>query len=415
MEASWTIKYRPRNLSDIVDNQEAVNKFVNWLKAWSRKPPKKKAALLYGPPGVGKTVCVEAASKDLGYELIETNASDYRTADIIERVAGLASQYHPFFGKGRIVLLDEMDGLHGAADRGGVRAIIGIVRKARCPIVFTANDPYDKRFSSLRKICQLIRFRKLTVKDVVSLLRKICTKEGIEADEKSLYLIAEHSTGDLRSAVNDLQALAQGKKRLRYEDVAWLALRDRKDEIFQVLSLVFNSETCEEAKKAIDKSTVDIDMLFEWIYENIPYQMRDPEELVKAVNAIALADVYRARIWKTGNWKFLRYVIDFMTAGIVTAKNRLLKRHWAPFKYPGRIRSLAITRGSRQIRSRIGLKVGERCHVSSVVAEKDFLPFLRVIFQSNKKSALSIAEWLGLEEVEVDYLSREEPSKNVRL
>ncbi len=405
MEASWTIKYRPNTLSDIVNNREAVKKFVDWLKAWSRKPPKKRAALLYGPPGVGKTVCVEAASKDLGYELIETNASDYRTADVIERVAGLASQYRPFFGKGRIVLLDEVDGLHGTVDKGGVKAIISIVKKTRCPIVFTANDPYDKRFSSLRKICQLIQFKKLTIKDVTSLLKKICLREGIEADEEALRLIAERSTGDLRSAVNDLQALAQGKKRLRYEDVAWLASRDRKEEIFQVLNLIFNSKTCEEAKRAIDRSAVDMDMLFEWVYENIPYQMRTPEELVKAMDAIALADVYRARIRKTGNWKFLRYVIDFMTAGIATAKNKLLRRPWAPFKYPGRIRSLAITRSNRQMRAKISMKVKAKCHVSSAVAERDFLPFLKIIFQSDKETASRIAEWLGLEEEEVNYLS----------
>ena len=143
----------------------------------------------------------------------------------------------------------------------------------------------------------------------LKMLKKICLREGIEADEEALRLIAERSTGDLRSAVNDLQALAQGKKRLRYEDVAWLASRDRKEEIFQVLNLIFNSKTCEEAKRAIDRSAVDMDMLFEWVYENIPYQMRTPEELVKAMDAIALADVYRARIRKTGNWKFLRYVI----------------------------------------------------------------------------------------------------------
>ncbi|RLG98364.1 replication factor C large subunit, partial [Candidatus Bathyarchaeota archaeon] len=88
----WIIKYRPRTLKEVIGNKEGIRKVVEWLKSWEAGPPKKRALLIYGPPGVGKTVAVEAASRDLNLELIESNASDYRRNSDIKSFAGLASQ-----------------------------------------------------------------------------------------------------------------------------------------------------------------------------------------------------------------------------------------------------------------------------------------------------------------------------------
>ena len=104
-----------------------------------------------------------------------------------------------------------------------------------CPIVLIANDPYDPRFSTLRSLCLMIEFKRPHSREVAAFLKKICLKEGIEAEEAALKFIAQRAQGDVRSAINDLQALAQGKKRLTYDDVAWLAYRDRKEQIFNCL------------------------------------------------------------------------------------------------------------------------------------------------------------------------------------
>ncbi|MDH5623571.1 MAG: AAA family ATPase, partial [Candidatus Bathyarchaeota archaeon] len=98
MYAAWTQKHKPRTVSEIVGNSEAIEKFTEWVKSWDKRVPKKRAAFLYGPPGVGKTVCIEALANDLKMEFVEKNASDYRTAEAIQRFAGLASQYGTLFG-----------------------------------------------------------------------------------------------------------------------------------------------------------------------------------------------------------------------------------------------------------------------------------------------------------------------------
>jgi len=405
LHAAWTQKHKPRTVSEIVGNTEAIQQFCEWVKSWGKRVPKKRAAFLYGPPGVGKTVCVEALANDLQIEFVEKNASDYRTAEAIQRFAGLASQYGTFFGGNRMILLDELDGITGAADKGGVRTVTEIVKTAQFPIVLTANNAFDPRFSTLRKYCLLIEFKKPTVREVVKHLKKVCVGEGIDADEEALKFIAERSGRDVRSAVNDLQALAQGKKQLVHEDVAWLAERDRKEVIFNVLRTILYSKDSWEAKRAVDTADIDPDMLFQWIYENVPYHLTDPYDLTKAMDALSLADIYRRRIRSTQNWSLLRYVLDFMTAGVAVARERTEPSGWIPFRFPQKLQWLSRTKAERELQSAIGMKIRRKCHVSSMRAVKEVLPYVRIIFESNPEMAAGIAKWLDLDETMIDYLA----------
>ncbi|MEM3725876.1 MAG: replication factor C large subunit, partial [Candidatus Bathyarchaeia archaeon] len=284
MYASWTVKHKPKTTAEIVGNPESIKKLVDWIKSWDKGTPKKRAAFLYGPPGVGKTVTVEALANDFKMEFVEKNASDYRTEEAVKRFAGLASQYGSLFGRKRIILLDELDGLTGTADKGGVKAITEIVRTAQCPVVLIANNAYDPRFTNLRNYCLLIEFKKPSASEVMKHLKRICEREGIKAEENALKFIAQRSEGDVRSAVNDLQALAQGKKKLTYDDVSWLGYRDRQETIFNVLRMIIYGKTCAGAKNAVDMADVDVDMLFEWIYENVPAHLTDTHDLAKAMD-----------------------------------------------------------------------------------------------------------------------------------
>lgn len=405
----WTVKHKPQRLAEVVGNQAAIQKLEKWIKSWEKTVPKKRAVFLYGPPGVGKTVSVEALANELNLELVEKNASDYRTAEAVKRFAGRASQYTTLSGKKRLIMLDEMDGITGTADKGGVKIITEIIKTSRSPLVLIANNAYNPRFATLRTYCLLIKFEKPTFYEVLRRLKEVCLREGIQAEADALKLIAKKDRGDIRSAVNDLQALAQGKKKLTHQDVAWLAERNRKEVIFNVLKTVFYSKSCLDAKRAVDAADVNLDMLFEWIYENAPHHLKDPHELAKGMDALAVADLYRGRIRSTRNWKFMRYVIDFMTAGITVSKEGPA-RGWTPFKFPERIKWLSRTRKDRKMRSSIGLKIGKKCHLSSSTAVKEVLPFLRIIFESNADMAAGLAEWFDLDDLMVAYLAESQGS-----
>ena len=402
--AAWTVKHKPESTAEIVGNILAIKALRDWLQSWDKGVPKKRAVFLHGPPGVGKTVTVEALAHELQMALVEKNASDYRTENAINRFAGLASQYGSLFGGKRIVLLDELDGLTGNADKGGVKAITNIVKTARCPIVLIANNAYDPRFRTLRSYCLLIEFKKPAAGMVLKNLQRISAREGVQPEENVLKFLAQRVEGDVRSAVNDFQALAQGKKRLTYDDVSWLAYRDRQESIFNVVKLIIYGRTSLGAKKAVNMADVDLDMLFEWIYENVPAHFTDPHDLAQAMDALAMADVYRGRIRASQDWSFMRYVIDYMTAGVAMARQNSKVSGWVPFKFPSRIMMLSRSKAERAMRKNIGLKIRRKCHISVTRASKEVLPYLRIIFKNNAPMAAGIAKWLDLDSEMVEYI-----------
>ena len=108
----WVEKYRPQKIGDIIGNEEAKATFIDWLRGKSRS--KKKAVLLYGPPGVGKTALVNAAAREFGFTIIEMNASDTRSEKAINAIAKPATSYVALDAfsaqsKGNILFLDEVE------------------------------------------------------------------------------------------------------------------------------------------------------------------------------------------------------------------------------------------------------------------------------------------------------------------
>ena len=122
----WTEKYRPQTLSLVIGHNKAVEELRQWAQSWEKGVPKDRAVVVYGRAGIGKTTAAHALGHDMGWEVIELNASDQRTADIIDKVVGSASQMSTLEGAGkkRLVIMDEADNIHGTADRGGEKAIV---------------------------------------------------------------------------------------------------------------------------------------------------------------------------------------------------------------------------------------------------------------------------------------------------
>lgn len=300
----WTQKYRPKTLEQVVGNREAIEKILGWLRKFNgsdgeKETRQKKAVLLHGSPGTGKTVTVEAIANDLGYILVETNASDFRTSEQIERwiarSVGYKTLEQAFYqGRGRAVLFDEVDGISGQEDKGGVGAIIKVIKEAKCPVFLTANDIYQPKLRELRQYCFEVGFKKIEERTVVSYLGKICKSEGIEADMEALLLIARNADGDLRVAINDLQALSEGKKALTPEDVTVYA-RDEQIQTFDALRRFFAAKTWAEARQSVEEATIDSETMMLCIHESLPYQFKDPNDLAAAYDLLSRASMFLRR------------------------------------------------------------------------------------------------------------------------
>ena len=399
----WVEKYRPKKIAEVVGNEEAKHAFIDWLK---NKRRNKKAVLLYGSPGVGKTTLVNAAANDFGFTVIEMNASDTRSEKAIKAVAGPATSFVALDtfsteSKGNILFMDEVDGIAGNQDRGGVSAIIKIIENSRIPVVMAANDPDLQKLRPLKKVSTLIRFHQLRIPIIISMLQKICKQEHIKAEFEALERIGENSQGDIRSAINDLQSVAETTKTLTLEDTLVLKARNRDINMEDTLRGYFSSKSVLETSRLLSRSDVDFDNLIMSIGDNLPLRYRDLEKRAEAYDYVSKADMYRGRIG-TENWHLLKYFFNSLAEA-----SAVQPESYKPFKMispPIRIMSLFWTKGKRTTLENICEKIGKRCHVSHRTAKEDFIPYLKILM-SKQKAAPTIS-WLELTPEEVDLLTK---------
>jgi replication factor C large subunit len=399
----WVEKYRPKKIADILGNEEAKSTFVEWLKLKKRS---KKAILLYGRPGVGKTALVNAAANECGFRIIEMNASDTRTEKAINKVAGPATSFVALDkfstdSKGNLLFLDEVDGIAGNEDRGGLGAIIKTVETARIPIIMAANDPNLEKLRPLKKVCALIRFHQIRIPLIVATLRKICQKEGIEADFEALERIAQNSGGDVRSAINDLQSLSESDRKLTLQDTSTLSLRNRDINMEETLRQYFSVKSIVEASTLLNRSNVDYDDLLLSVSDNLPRRYPDTVEMAKAYDQISHADVFRGRIG-TENWHLLKYFYNSMSKA--ASINPQSQKSFDLISPPIRIITLFWTKGKRTILETICGKIGAQCHVSRNTAKEKIVPFLKILLE--KEKYYEILTWLKLTPEEVDFLKK---------
>jgi len=373
----WTEKYTPQKVSEVAGQKKAVEKFLFWFKSWE---PGKKAALFFGPAGVGKTCLVEALVKEKNIQIIELNASDYRTASQIKEVIGQSMKQMSLFKKSKLFLIDEIDGIAGREDRGGATELIKIIKESQHPVVLTANNPYDSKLRSLRSYCQLIPFTKVYYWDLIKRLVYICEKEGLKCDKEVLRNLAKRSEGDLRSAINDLESLAGVKKEIKLTDLEVLGEREKETSIFDALKMIFKTSTALAAKLSIQSVDKDADEIFWWIEQNIINEYEKPEEIARAYEMLSRADLFKNRIKINQDWKFKKYMIDLMTAGVALSKKEMYRK-FSRYEYPDKIKFLGSTKFERKEEKERLLELSKQLHCSTKKIRKDFIPYLKVLSQ----------------------------------
>ena len=321
----WTHEYRPLEREDFVGNREAVSEIEKWLKKWSNKSPKKKALFLYGPPGIGKTSIAEVMAREYGFELIEVNASDKRNKGTLEEELGKTTKQNvTLFGNRRLILVDEMDGLSGSHDRGGISAISKIIEETTSPMILVANtieENMESRFRTILKKSKSVEFKPLKHHEVMERLHKIAEDQKIDVNQEVLQEIALKSEGDLRSAINDLETVSRGKKIIRLEDILVLKGRDKLDYTPNILNKIFTSNNLWEARQTVNQSMISYDDLYDWIYENLTVVLDDHHERLEGLNKLSKADIYQNRA-RAGDWRLLKYFFDLMTGGIAFSRDK---------------------------------------------------------------------------------------------
>jgi len=412
----WTEKYRPKNLRAIVGNETAVKELTVWAKEIS-KPGSKKAAVLHGPAGCGKTSAAYAVAAENGWEVIELNASDQRSADVIKSIVGPASTSNTFTRTTRLIILDEADNLHGNEDRGGTKAITEIVKESRQPIIMTANEKYKMEQGLLRN-CKIITFRQIKSGTVFRVLKMIVEDAEIEIPDSTLIYLAKNAQGDLRSAINDLQALSTSISLpiLTHEEEIAIATgrRDIMPDIFGVLKLIFGAEGYElqNALSALHRLDKTPEESIQWVYKNFAYEYNQ-ESFLHGLHYLSKADIFLGRVRERENYKFWRYASSLMACSVLSAKemqvNKIGGNGWEGkerreqyFRSPWQ-RAKGEKQKSRPIQEKLAAKIARYCKVPQSYASSFLSPFLPLFFADERK-AEEITASLQLDPTEIAFL-----------
>lgn len=207
----WPDKYRARSLHDVVGNRACVEKLVTWLGQWAQGGAgRKKAALLSGPPGVGKSMSAALAVQYCGYEYKEFNASDTRSKKMIAAsVAEYTRSASVAFGphRKRVLIMDEVDGM-GTGDRGGMAELIGVIKETCIPVICICNDRASPKVKSLASHCTDLRFQRPSVHEVLQRITPIAHAEGFAGEPGALEKLVVSCNGDVRHVLNTLHFFA---------------------------------------------------------------------------------------------------------------------------------------------------------------------------------------------------------------
>ncbi len=419
----WTEKYRPKRLDDIIGNNKVIDDLRKWALSWQNGIPKKRAVVLMGEPGIGKTTAALALANDLGWQVVEMNASDSRNAEAVKNVAMLGAMGETFSdtgdfissreGQRKLIVLDEADNIFGREDYGGIKAIAQTIVISKQPIILIVNDWYSlkKRSSVISGNVMTLSFSRPPSRSIAKVLRFIAENEGIEVPDEAIKKIAENSGGDVRSAVNDLQSLSQGRVRLELKDIGALGERDVSQTVFKSLATVFHTGNCKRSREAFFNLDEKPDHLILWVDQNIPNAYREPRDIYTAYQRLSRADIFLGRVSKSQNYGMWRYANDMMTCGISLSKSREY-RGFVRYQFPTWLSKMSRSKGLRDTRDGFARGLGRHTHSSNRVVLQEILPFFKQLYSQDREFRLAMTKKLNLTEEQVGFLLDAKPDSH---
>jgi replication factor C large subunit len=390
----WVEKYRPKSFEEIKGQDEVIKK----LRRFTVLFPKKKAILLFGPPGTGKTTLAYVVAKEANAEIFELNASDIRDREKLKEILRPAIEQKSITKGGKIILVDEVDGVL-ATEKGGLLELLSLIDLTTHPIILTANDAWNRNLAGLRRKVEMVQLKEIDYRVIKNVLFNILKKENLLVNNDVITKIAVKSKGDLRAAINDLQSISG------LEDASLIKFDERNKEvdIFNILRLVFKENPTKETLSLFDSLNMSLDEIMLWIEENIPAEYTG-KELARAYDLLSRGDIFKGRIYKQQYWRFLLYENIFLSYGISASKDlsRTPRHGFTVYKKPTRILKMWMNNQKTAKKKTIAQKYASHVHIGEKRALHEF-PVLRMII----KSSPEVQKEIKLNEEELQYLNSE--------
>ncbi len=178
-----------------------------------------------------------------------------------------------------------------------------------------------------------------------------------------------------------------------------LGRRDRKEDIFNVLKIIFKSTKFSSARYAAMISDVDPETLKLWLSENVANEYEKPEEIAKAFDALSRADIFDGRIKRRQYWGFLRYSMTLMTAGVSLAKDEVYRK-FTKYQFPSYLRLMSKTMATRSMLYSISRKIGKRLHLSPKEVIRDIEMYFNLISKDYDRAKI----FYKLKDNEIEFI-----------
>lgn len=255
MREVWATKHRPTDFSNFEGQSHLIGEFGNILNNGAPM----QHYIFYSPePGTGKTTMAHILADGLDYELHKYNASSKRQRGIefIEEEVGPMTRLGQYE---TVYFLDEADQLTSAAQS----ALKGVIEDAQGFFILTCND-LSKISPWLQSRCQVRTFKPIDSSDMFYRLHKIDAAEGFTTPSEDLDAIVDANTGDLRNAINALQAYHSIPEDDREGFI--LGLGQPSVDAHAILNLCLKEKQVEEAVKLMGSSNLRqvIDVVFRY-------------------------------------------------------------------------------------------------------------------------------------------------------
>lgn len=322
----WADKYRPQTIEQMC-YPVCTNRLKQWVasfpSATAGNPKAPRGALLSGPPGVGKTTSVYLVAKALNLQVIEYNASDFRSKKSLHEGVASVVNNRVFSADGRrreteavdtkfLLLMDEVDG----CDIGGVAEVIAMIKKTKIPIICTCNDRWHQKLRSLVNYVEDIRFSRPPCNIVANFIcEKILAREGVSLSKQILQDIIKNSGSDIRNTLNNLQIWSLKRNVLDQKQLAQCASGSYKNGdvgLFDAaeLFLLQGSSTGAgpQSVSTLLQAYYNADLVDLFVQENyLHFQSSAPNKdwltaVTQAASSLSTADTYQRVMYIEQNW-----------------------------------------------------------------------------------------------------------------
>lgn len=287
-ELPWVEKYRPDTLADVVGQKEAIERLQSYVK--NHNVPN---MMFSGPAGIGKTSAAVALAKELyseefGRNFLELNASDTRGIDVVRGQIKDFARTLAFSSDFKIIFLDESDALTSDAQHALRRTMEKYTKT--CRFILSCN--YSSRIiEPLQSRCVVFRFRPLQSKEMEEKLKEIASKEKLDLDNKATEAITYVSMGDMRKAVNILQASAALDKKIKEDTVYKVSSRAKPKEIKEMIALALDGKFL-DTRNLLDKLMYEHSMSGEDVIGQVYREIMGAEEKeIPSKTKMALVDI----------------------------------------------------------------------------------------------------------------------------